>query len=127
MLICISIGVGKASKDTKFIMSWRSRVLVIIVILNIIVMATILVVVCSIFEAKSLSAHSEEETTRVNSFITRRSFHAATSGPKVPAEPCSPVSAANAPCAIVPKLTRDLEPSWVIVIAQMQTKRYPGK
>ena len=73
----------------------------IIAILNIIIMATILVVVCSIFEAKSLSAHSEEETTRVNSFITRRSFHAATSGPKVPAEPCSPVSAANAPCAIV--------------------------
>ena len=72
-------------------------------------MATILVVVCSIFEAKSLSAHSEEETTRVNSFITRRSFHAATSGPKVPAEPCSPVSAANALCAIVPTLTRDLE------------------
>ena len=100
----------------------------IIAILNIIVMATILVVVCSIFEAKSLSAHSEEETTRVNSFITRRSFHAATSGPKVPAEPCSLVSAANAPCAIVPPLTsRDLEPSWVIVIAQLQTKRYPGK
>ena len=103
-------------------MSWWSRVLVI---LNIIVRAAILG--CSIFEAKSLSAHSEEETTRVNSFITRRSFHAATSGPKVPAEPCSPVSAANALCAIVPTLTRDLEPSWVIVIAQMQTKRYPGK
>ena len=123
--------VGKASKDTKFLMPWWSKALfwsrMIIAILNIIVMATILVVVCSIFEAKSLSAHSEEETTRVNSFITRRSFHAATSGPKVPAEPCSPVSAANAPCAIVPPLTRDLEPSWVIVIAQMQTKRYPGK
>ena len=86
----------------------------IIAILIIIVMAAILVVVCSIFEAKSLSAHSEEETTRVNSFITRRSFHAATSGPKVPAEPCSPVSAANAPCAIVPNADR--EPGAIIAM-----------
>ena len=37
--------------------------------------------------------------TRVNSFITRRSFHVATSGPKVPPRPCSPISSANASTA----------------------------
>ena len=99
---------GQPARTQSSLCRGGQGVLVIIAILNIIVMAAILVVVCSIFEAKSLSAHSEEETTRVNSFITRRSFHAATSGPKVPAEPCSPVSAANALCAIVPNADQGL-------------------
>ena len=46
----------------------------------------------------------------VNSFITRSSFHLATSAPKVPAEPCSAISSANAPTGIVQMLTKDHHP-----------------
>ena len=46
------------------------------------------------------TVRTKSRRATVNSFITRRSFHVATSGPKVPAEPCSAISSANALVAL---------------------------
>ena len=57
---------------------------------------------------RTVRAKSRRAT--VNSFITPRSFHVGTSAPKVPAEPCSAISSANALAGIVQMLTKDHHP-----------------